>query len=111
MAPHFKPGIGLQTVVFPYSNGTVMVVEASRNPFKVEFRSDSATLADAIRRTRISNVASDDSHSLSGRSVYVTGTKIVLMKSDAAEQWTDDAPMQDSKDILNYIISKGNGNS
>lgn len=84
---YLKDGVGLQSTIFPYPSGAVIVIEVG---FELQakdlFRSESSSLYEALERTNLfAEVPSKGE--ISGTFIILHGNKVLLIKTDKPSQW------------------------
>lgn len=106
-----KSDVGLQTTVYPYGEGCVIVCELGINLLsKDEIRTQSKDIAEALKRTTIfEQEKGEHTQSFLGTNIILTKNKIVLIKDDNDKEWTEDKAQQDISKILSPSKEKVNG--
>lgn len=104
-----KSGVGLQTISFPFNEGVVIVVELGIGiPTKEESRTNSKDLREALKRTNLFE-DNDVLQEIPGTTIILSKNKIVILKNDSADQWSEEAVKVDIRNIITPIKRKING--
>lgn len=106
-----KPDVGLQSTVYPYDKGSVIVYELGLNlQNKDDLRSSSREITEALKRTNLfENEKGEDKHSFKGTNILLTKNKIVVIKDDKSTEWTEEKAQLDIEKIINPSKDKING--
>lgn len=84
-----KPDVGMQSIVYPYDKGAVIVFELNiKSLSKDEIRSASLDAYDAIKRTNLfENEKGEHLQNFVGTNIILTKNKIVVIKDDNSKEW------------------------
>lgn len=103
---YLKAGVGLQSTVFPFPNGAVIVIEVG---FELQakdlIRSDSASLHDALERTNLFAEVPTKTE-IPGTFIILHRNKVLLIKNDEPSQWSQAQTSADIDTIFNSIKSR-----
>lgn len=103
---YLKGGVGLQSTVFPFPNGVVIVIEVDFElQAKDVFRSDSASLHDALERTNLFAEVPSKTE-IPGTFIILHRNKILLIKTDDLSQWNQSRVDTDIEIIFKSIKDK-----
>jgi hypothetical protein len=106
-----KPDVGIQSTVYPYDKGGVIVYELGLNlKNKDDLRSSSKEIKEALKRTNLfENVKGEQIHSFVGTNILLIKNKIVVIKDDSAKEWTEEKAQLDIEKIIQPSKDKING--
>lgn len=106
-----KPDVGIQSTVYPYDNGCVIVYELGLNlQNKDELRSSSKEITEAFKRTNLfENEKGEQHHSFVGTNILLIKNKIVVIKDDNSKEWTEEKAQLDIEKIIQPSKDKING--
>ena len=106
-----KPDVGIQSTVYPYDKGSVIVYELGLNlQNKDEVRSSSKEITEALKRTNLfENEKGEQIHSFVGTNILLIKNKIVVIKDDNAKEWTEEKAQLDIEKIIQPSKDKING--
>lgn len=103
LSRYLKPGVGIQTVSYPFNKGVVVVVEMDfRIQTKNENRSPSDDLSSALLKTNLFEVSSFIP-TIPGTALIFSKNKIVILKTDQKDQWSESAVRTDIRNIVEFI--------
>jgi hypothetical protein len=97
-----KPDVGIQSTVYPYEKGSVIVYELGLNiQNKDDLRSSSKEITEALKRTNLfENEKGEQNHSFIGTNILLIKNKIVVIKDDNAKEWTEEKAQLDIEKII-----------
>lgn len=106
-----KPDVGIQSTVYPYNKGSVIVYELGLNlQNKDDLRSNSKEITEAFQRTNLfENEKGEVVHSFVGTNILLIKNKIVVIKDDNAKEWTEEKAQLDIEKIIQPSKVKING--
>jgi hypothetical protein len=106
-----KPDVGIQSTIFPYDKGSIIVYELGLNlQNKDELRSSSKEITEALKRTNLfENEKGDQIHSFVGTNILLIKNKIVVIKDDNAKEWSEEKAQLDVEKIMQPSKGKING--
>lgn len=105
-----KPNVGIQSIIHSYDKGVVIVYELSLNlQNKDDFRSDSKDVSEALKRTNLFENEEHNTSSFGGTNIFLIKNKIVVIKDDKSQEWTEEKAQLDINRILTPIKEKTNG--
>jgi hypothetical protein len=106
-----KPDVGIQSTVYPYDKGSVIVYELGLNlQNKDDLRSSSKEITEALKRTNLfENEKGEQNHSFVGTNILLIKNKIVVIKDDNSKEWTEEKAQLDIEKIIQPSKDKING--
>lgn len=106
-----KSDVGIQSTVYPYDKGSVIVYELGLNlQNKDDIRSNSKEITDALKRTNLfENEKGEQVHSFAGTNILLIKNKIVVIKDDNTKEWTEEKAQLDIDKIIQPSKDKVNG--
>lgn len=103
LSQYLKTSVGIRTISYPYNTGCVIVITLGYYITKDETRSANS-LHDALQKTTLfANIP--DSLEVHGTSISLTANKIVIIKNNTENLWTEDAANEDVQRIIREIRS------
>jgi hypothetical protein len=108
---YLKPDVGIQSTVYPYDKGSVIVYELGLNlQNKDDLRSSSKEITEALKRTNLfENEKGEQIHSFIGTNILLIKNKIVVIKDDNSKEWTEEKAQLDIEKIIQPSKDKING--
>ena len=101
---YLKSGIALKTHVFPYASGAIVELQFDSNGLnKDEIRSQSANVAEALKRAQVNNfidIGPSANVQFSGTNIFMTENKIFFIKDDNLSEWNERRAYEDVQKIL-----------
>lgn len=87
---YLKPNVGMQTTVYPFDKGAIIVVELNMNSLnKDELRATSIDIQEALKRTNLfESEKKDNLHSFVGTNILLVKNKVVFIKDNNLSEWT-----------------------
>jgi hypothetical protein len=106
-----KPDVGIQSTVYPFDKGSVIVYELGLNlQNKDDLRSNSKEITEALKRTNLfENEKGDQIHSFVGTNILLIKNKIVVIKDENPNEWTEEKAQLDIEKIIQPSKDKING--
>lgn len=109
LSPYMKGDVVMKSVIYPYDDGAIMVVELSVGGSSfVKFESNSVTLIGAMSKSNLFEEP-DRPVSIIGTKIVVSNSKIVIIKSSNDKMWSAKAAFDDVNNIMNFISEKKYG--
>lgn len=108
---YLKSDVGIQSTVFPFDKGSVLVNELGINmPNKDEIRSNSKEISEALKRTNLfENENGEHINSFVGTNILLIKNKIVIIKDANEKEWSEEQSQLDIEKIIQQINNKVNG--
>lgn len=104
-----KQGVGMQSVIYPFSDGAIIVVALGYNlSSKDEYRSISQSINEALEKTNIFDKSNEITSAL-GTNIVINRNKVILIKDNDQKQWDNDAASHDVSKIIASIANKKDG--
>lgn len=87
---YLKPNVGMQTTVYPFDKGAIIVVELNINSLnKDELRASSINIQEALKKTNLfENEKKEDIHNFVGTNILLVKNKVVFIKDNSLSEWT-----------------------
>lgn len=106
-----KPDVGIQSTIFPFDKGSVIVYELGLNlQNKDDLRSNSKEISEALKRTNLfENEKGNQIHSFVGTNILLIKNKIVVIKDENPNEWTEEKAQLDIEKIIQPSKDKING--
>lgn len=100
IAPFLKPNVSIKFVVYPFTDGAVMVGDFGLNANNnTEFKSESLTINEAIAKTNLFDKPSD-LQPIQNTKIILGNGKMVIIKGEDAS-WSE----KDAEDDVRKILS------
>ena len=105
-----KPDVGIQSIIYPYDNGVVIVYELGLNlQNKDDFRSNSKDVFEALKRTNLFENDEHNNSSFGGTNIFLIKNKIVVIKDEKPQEWSEERARLDIGKIITTTKEKTNG--
>lgn len=103
VAPYTKEDVSIKAVVYPYTNGAIIVFQLDFNSSNnTDYRSLSSSMQEAMKRTNLFDNPQDASD-ITSTKVIVNKNTIIVIKGDDAELWQDKSAKTDVSNIISSI--------
>lgn len=108
---YLKPDVGIQSTVFPYDKGSIIVYELGINlQNKDDIRSNSKEVFEALKRTNLfENEKNEQTQLFLGTNIFLIKNKIVVIKDMNLNEWSEEKAKLDIDKILSPNKDKING--
>lgn len=99
-----KENVGLKAIVYPYSNGAVLIFEPGINTSNNdEYKKEALTINDALMKTNLfEREILNLSISFSGTYRLPVPNKLIILKDDSESEWT---AAKSERDVMDFIHS------
>lgn len=99
---YLKPNVGMQTTVYPFDKGAIIVVELNIETLnKDDIRTKSNDIQDALKRTNLfESEKKEDIHNFVGTNIILIKNKVVFIKDNNLSEWTLNKVEQDIEKIV-----------
>ncbi|WP_445718289.1 hypothetical protein [Flavobacterium sp.] len=99
---YLKPNVGMQTTVYPFDKGAVIVIELNIDSLnKDDIRTKSNDIQDALKRTNLfESEKKEDVHNFVGTNIILVKNKVVFIKDNNLSEWTLSKVEQDIDKIV-----------
>ncbi|MGV8992787.1 MAG: hypothetical protein ACOH1O_01710 [Flavobacterium sp.] len=99
---YLKPNVGMQTTVYPFDKGAVIVIELNLNFLnKDEVRGVSSDIQESLKKTNLFESEKRESlHSFVGTNIILIKNKVVFIKDNNSSEWTLSKVEEDIEKIV-----------
>lgn len=106
LSRYLKSGVGIQTITYPFDGGAVIVIELGFEiPTKEDIRSKSDSLQEAVKRSNLFEHP-EGVQDIPGTSILLVKNKILILKTQNAEYWSEDAVRNDVNKIISSLMER-----
>lgn len=107
LSRYLKPGVGIQTISYPFKNGAVLVVEFGFGILtKSENRASSNDLSEALLKTNLFERFPAFTPTIPGTTLILSQNRVIILKTDEEKNWSKFAVENDIRNIVRAIKKK-----
>ncbi len=104
LSQYLKTSVRIRTISYPYNEGCVIVITLGYDIQTRDETTNANSLHEALQKTTLfENIP--DSFDIHGTSISLTANKIVIIKNNTENLWTEDAANEDVQRIIREIRS------
>lgn len=109
VTPYTKEGVSVRAVAYPYPHGAVIVFDMNFDAASgTEYRSDSATMQEALRKTNLFD-SPEDATTVTRTRVVWTANNVIVMKGEDPALWSEKASKADVDNLIESISKAKDG--
>lgn len=109
ISPYLKKDVSMKASAYPYDKGAIMVMEMDFNgSSNTEFKAESSDFPSAMSKTNLFD-APEDASPVNGTKIISQRNKIIVIKGDSPEIWSEKSSKNDVENLLESIKNRNNG--